>query len=263
MLDWDLASYQRSVIRDSVKLLHRAGVRNLPILPKCKSGNPCGDGRCPQCGSDLLGLFLDYDRSASARSQRWQRTALACDLTRYAVAGEPSDILAQMKEAAIDAIDHLLKLDVPESEAKFAFIGMVGIRYSRQSAVKCAKQAIFECTVTGRENALTVVLDRFQKVFGNTVSYLPPDSEPSLGTFKTLQLVENLLLPYDEYRGGRFGDDNQIGESALIEMANNYGPHRIETRLVTYGLDYKEREITFAQRPWVPAQYEVPIFNAN
>lgn len=263
MLDWDIASYQRSIIRDSVKLLHRAGVRNLPILPKCKSGNPCGDGRCPQCGSDLLGLFLDYDRSASARSQRWRRIALAYELKCEAAIEEPRVILDQMKEAAIDTIDHLLKLDVPEGEKKFAFIGMIGMRYSRQSAWKNLKHAIFECTITGRENALTIVFDSFRKVFGNKISYLPPQSEPSFGIFKTLQLMENLLLPYDEYRGDQYGTDNEIGESSLIEMANNYGPHRIETRLVTYGLDYKEREIRFAQRPWLPAQFEVPVIMAN
>ncbi|MGO7347430.1 hypothetical protein ACCS92_08820 [Rhizobium ruizarguesonis] len=218
-MDYFEAKWQRSELDAALRKL--PGGSPALVLPPCSEVNSCMDGRCPMCGSRLSAEIGDIVRDVWAVGRIWRFASFVVD-PQISERGSSKQVnFDRIKAGLFELSGHFFW-------SGSVFIGSFGMltNWQGQPGNKLAAIKIF---YSGREeDAVEKCTDFLAHQFGSDFQELRVDQ---FGDEFECQFLSGY-----HYHDANGDMDPIFGRDLLLELSQNYGPHRVLDRIVTHGL---------------------------
>ncbi|TAY80976.1 hypothetical protein [Rhizobium ruizarguesonis] len=229
------AEYQRHKLDRSLKKHVIAA-----SIPPCDDGNPCMDGRCPMCGSNLAWLLEEFLNSPQGATRNWVQAAFVLG-TQTGELGDCRQFPLGTTRDAVQAISNALQT------GNSSFIGTFGILVEKGKGGRKKVAAIEVCYSGESQDSVGTVIEILGNRFGAPPRPFRPTRRLAAGERSATLLAEELLYGY-QYRDPKacHFSEGILKKNLLAELAQNYGNHRIDSRVVTHGLSVGHKTVVLS-----------------
>jgi hypothetical protein len=198
------------------------------------------------CGSDLAGLLEEFLNGPQGATRKWMQAAFVLG-TQTGELGDCRQFPLGTTRDAVQAISNALQT------GNSAFIGTFGIVVEKGKGGRKKVAAVEVCYSGESRDCFGTAVEILGNRFGAPPRHLCPTRRLPAGERTATLLADELLYGY-QYRDPKacHFSEGISKKSLLAELAQNYGNHRIDSRVVTHGLSVGHRTIVLSSGNFWP-----------